>query len=478
MSLAVPLESLATCFQGLLPAQLFTCSRDGVPNTAYLSHVDYVDSTHVALSFQFFNKSRRNISENPQARILVPDPDTGQGWLLRLCYVRSETSGPVFERMNLRIEAIASYCGLKGVFKLRAADIYEVLAVEAAPEEPGLDAASEPCRTTAATAPFTMQALQDLSTRIHGADCLERLVDSILEGLETAFGFRHSMILVPSEVPNVLVTMATRGYADNGAGAEVRVGEGIAGMVAEAQKPIRISGLMRGMLYAVAMHKAAENPDARRFQIPLPGLSHPESQLGVPLVVRGDLVGVLCLESERPYRFHEEDKTSIELLGSYLAIAIQNMQLHERIVDAGDEGRALRGAPVATPPEPVDESVGQALSDPARETATLRRHEVVYYAADECILVDGEYLIRSLPARILWRLLNVHATTGRSEFTNRELRLDKSLNLPEWKDNLESRLLLLRRRLEQKVPAIRLAPLARGRFALDLSCDVVLQSRP
>ena len=42
------LETLATCFQGLLPAQLFTCSRDGVPNAAYLSHVDYVDPQHVA----------------------------------------------------------------------------------------------------------------------------------------------------------------------------------------------------------------------------------------------------------------------------------------------------------------------------------------------------------------------------------------------------------------------------------------------
>jgi adenylate cyclase len=135
--MSVTLESLATCFQGLLPAQLFTCSKDGVPNAAYLSHVDYVDGSHVALSFQFFNKSRRNIAENPNALVDVIDPDTGQGWQLRLRYVRSDTEGPLFDRMALRIEAIASYCGLKGIFKLRAADVYEVLAIEPVPEEQG-----------------------------------------------------------------------------------------------------------------------------------------------------------------------------------------------------------------------------------------------------------------------------------------------------------------------------------------------------
>ena len=33
------------------------------------------------------------------------------------------------------------------------------------------------------------------------------------------------MMLVPAEEPNVLVTIATRGYLENGAGAEVRFGD-------------------------------------------------------------------------------------------------------------------------------------------------------------------------------------------------------------------------------------------------------------
>ena len=216
------------------------------------------------------------------------------------------------------------------------------------------------------------------------------------------------------------------------------------------------------MLYAHAVHKRAQEQGlwpANR-QIPLPGLPQPESQLGVPLLVRGELVGVLCIESETPYRFHEEDKASIELLGSYLAIAIQNMQLQER-----SEAPAEAAAPPAAQP-----AVPKPVAKAGRELA--------YYAGDECILVDGEYLIRSLPAKILWNLLRRRDTDRRVEFTNRELRLDKSLNLPEWKDNLEPRLLLLRRRLDQKCPDIRIVPRGRGRFALELGCEVALVERP
>jgi hypothetical protein len=373
-----------------------------------------------------------------------------------LKFERSETSGPLFDRMYLRIEAIASYTGLKGIFKLKAADIYEVESVELVPEQTGVKERWSPRRRAGQEDPvFTMKAMQEMASRINTADSLESLLESILSGLKEYFGFSHSMILLVGEKPNTLVTLATRGYPQGGVGSEVQLGEGIIGVSAEAQKPIRISGLFRGMLHAraVAMRamEAGHSPDR---QVPLPGLENPESQLGVPLVVRGELIGVLCIESETPYRFHEDDKTTIEMLGSHLAVAIQNMQLRE-----SEEAKlAPRAAAPARPP--------------SRPTATHR--EVTYYRGEEVLMVDGEYLIRSLPARILWKLLTTKKKEGRCEFTNRELRLDKSLNLPDYKDNLETRLLLLRRRLAEKEPDIRMVPKGRGRFALELGCEIDL----
>ncbi len=115
--------------QGVIPAVLYTSSLSGVPNAAVVSQVYWVDEDHVALSFQFFSKTIKNIRENPFAYVVVMDPARGWFWNLEIQFLRSEESGAVFDEMDMQLEAIASASGMTGVFKLKAADIYRVLSV-------------------------------------------------------------------------------------------------------------------------------------------------------------------------------------------------------------------------------------------------------------------------------------------------------------------------------------------------------------
>lgn len=122
-------DEIKPAMEGVIPSKIVTCSLDGTPNATTISQVYYVDPDHVALSYQFFNKTIKNIRENPHAVAWVINPETFESWELGIEYDHSETSGPVFEAMDMQIEAIASMTGMKGIFKLKAADIYRVKSV-------------------------------------------------------------------------------------------------------------------------------------------------------------------------------------------------------------------------------------------------------------------------------------------------------------------------------------------------------------
>jgi len=123
--LKLPNEIRAVMDNGI-PAVVVTCSVDGIPNATIISHVHYVDESHVALSFQFFNKTIRNVRENPHACVSLNDIRSNTQWIMDVQYDHSESQGPIFDEMDMRIEAIASASGMAGIFKLRAADVYRV----------------------------------------------------------------------------------------------------------------------------------------------------------------------------------------------------------------------------------------------------------------------------------------------------------------------------------------------------------------
>jgi len=448
------LSELAPCFQGVIPAVLATCSRDGEPNVTYLSQVHYLDERRVALSCQFFNKTRRNVAENPFAAIFLHDPRTLEAWRLKLRFDHAEESGPLFDRIAARIEVIASHTGMKGVFRLLSADVYEVLSFEPVegflfPADPVLDAAP-PCDVPG---PLTeLRGLQTITERVARACDLESLLGGALSALDEVFGFKHSMILIPDDAGRRLVALASHGYGDHGIGAEVALGDGLIGTVAEQRRMLSVAGVGGELRYGQAIRaRMAATGGSHRLapEIPLPGLPDAQAQLALPLLAGDRLVGVLAVEDTEPLRFDDWDEAFLQIVANQVAVGIDRMQ--------------------------VDDDGGDTAADAvALESRIARTRTFVYYRNDDCIFVDGEYLIRNVPGKILWRVLTQRRATGQVEFTNRELRLDPTLGLPAYKDNLESRLILLRKRLEAKCPDVRMVPVRRGRFAVEVDCAVEL----
>ena len=124
------LEDIMSALQGVVPTIVATSSLDLIPNVTYISQVYFVDSDHVALSYQFFNKTIRNVRENPVLVAIVTCPVTYNLYKLTLRYEESQTSGEVFDNMSIQLDALALDQHKQDIFKLKAADIYKVLAIE------------------------------------------------------------------------------------------------------------------------------------------------------------------------------------------------------------------------------------------------------------------------------------------------------------------------------------------------------------
>lgn len=88
------------------------------------------------------------------------------------------------------------------------------------------------------------------------------------------------------------------------------------------------------------------------------------------------------------------------------------------------------------------------------------------FAVNDSVFLGKDYLIKGVAGAIFWKLVSDHVRDGRTEFTNRELRVDPSIRLPEISENLEARLILLERRLVERGDAIRIEKTGRGRFRL------------
>ena len=437
------LGAIRPCLEGAIPAMMATCAADGTPNVAYISQVYYVDEQHVALSFQFFNKTRQNILANPYASVLVLHPVTAGFFRLHLRYLRTETEGPLFEGMKAQLAGIASHSGMANVFRLLGSDVYEVQTIEAVAGEP-LPAPPARCGM--------LQVVRRCSEQLSRCTTLDDLLNAALAVLTDSLAVRHAMVLMLDPLTQRLYTVASCGYATSGVGSEIEMGDGVIGVAARERTPVRIMHMTSAYLYSQAVRSSlrADTPGLALDQdIPYPGLREPHSQLAVPIVSVGRLLGVLFIESPNDLQFNFEDEDVLVAMAGQLGAAIDLLQV------------SPEPAEVVPPAAPLTVAVGSPL-------------QVRHFRANDSIFINNHYLIKGVAGAIFWKLVTDFTQQGRTVFSNRELRLDPNLGLPDVADNLEARLLLLQRRLTEHGPHIRIEKTGRGRFRLALQRPVEL----
>jgi len=179
-----------------------------------------------------------------------------------------------------------------------------------------------------------VRIIQQISSEITSTLDLNLVLEIVLRATERVLGFQHSMILLKDLAADTLRLFASRGYAPSGVGAEVAVGEGVIGVVAERKRMMRVGNLGAGIAYITSIRarlEAAGQVAPAGVAAKLPGLPNAQSQLALPLLVKDRLVGVLAVESPKSNAFDELDEILLRIVGNQAATAIDNARTYQMV---------------------------------------------------------------------------------------------------------------------------------------------------
>jgi PAS domain S-box-containing protein len=168
---------------------------------------------------------------------------------------------------------------------------------------------------------------RDVSERIRlrtQREILQRITDAALAHLDTdsllhelttrladAFQFNHVAVTLLDPVRDVLVVRAVVG-AGSGSPAEIPLGAGFAGRVATLRRPLVVED---------AATVDIVDPQVRRSA---------RSLIGIPLISRGELLGVLSAATATRRRFEQDDLVLLHLAGDRLALALDHASAFEQ----------------------------------------------------------------------------------------------------------------------------------------------------
>jgi signal transduction histidine kinase len=158
-----------------------------------------------------------------------------------------------------------------------------------------------------------LQAVTDIALEHLGLeDLLRVLLPRIREILEAD----TCAVLLLDEDGRELVARAAVGIEEEvERGVRIPLGKGFAGRVAAEREPVILDDVD---------HADVVNPILREKGI--------KSMLGVPLLVRGEPIGVLHVGTLSRREFDEDDSDLLQLVAQRVAIAIERAQLHEQLL--------------------------------------------------------------------------------------------------------------------------------------------------
>jgi signal transduction histidine kinase len=183
-------------------------------------------------------------------------------------------------------------------------------------------------RAEAALAERTRQleAVRAVTTEITQELDLTHLLELIIQRAVDLVGAGQGLIRLWDGAEQTLVPKAWTGAREGRAVVPLRLGEGVAGTVAQRRE---------GMI----VNDFPSSPYA------LPSITQVSSHTAVlaePLLYHERLVGVITIDREaKAGRFTDEDRKLIALFATHAAIAIENARLHEAAVRRGKELEAL-----------------------------------------------------------------------------------------------------------------------------------------
>jgi GAF domain-containing protein len=151
---------------------------------------------------------------------------------------------------------------------------------------------------------------------------LEEALTSAVQGIQVTLGGDRVVILLLNIETDLLEIKSSVGYSDDALKVTVPIGSGITGWVAKNKQLLRIDDVTNDSRYIIL------GSDVR-------------SELALPLIYRGELLGVLNVESDRVNAYNENDEELLTTLGGSLAAIIANARLIEQIRHQADKERLL-----------------------------------------------------------------------------------------------------------------------------------------